>query len=67
MSTQTPCYGIGCNQHTLCALYHAVETTPSETRRQGSCSSGRDFTPLGAATPADVPDDVLRQILFGHG
>lgn len=67
MSTnEKSCFGIGCSQHTLCARYHAVEIEP-ERARMDSCDAGGKFVMMGSPTPAQEPDDVLRQILWGHG
>lgn len=65
MSTaEKSCFGIGCNQHTLCARYHAVETAP-DLPRMDSCEAGDKFVILYG--PGLIEDDAQRQVLWGCG
>ena len=64
MTSEKSCFGIGCNQHTLCARYHAVETHP-EMPRMDSCESGDKFVVL--CGPGQIDDDAQRQVQWGQG
>jgi hypothetical protein len=61
------CYGIGCNQHTLCARYHAIEGSAPGDHRDPSCEGGKGFQPAIGPVPQGIEEDVYRQILWGNG
>jgi hypothetical protein len=66
VSNEKACHGIGCQQHTLCARYHAVEIEP-DRERMPSCNGGQQFILMGQPTPAHIDDDSERQVQWGQG